>query len=152
MKITSEYLRLNNACAQQLELFEQTFPLGTEITRSSCSRATRIGLDTHWLARELFSAGVVAAYSRKYDELVSCFQKACVPSNEAYKDRCAQDYTRYHKACATSDIVKAGKQYERDCRKTTAEKTRVQKPLIKALYKQLGQLFYSTCKENGYAD
>ena len=53
MKITKEMLEAKNACEDQIELFERTFPNGVEVNDESVARAVSVGLDVVWAVRAL---------------------------------------------------------------------------------------------------
>lgn len=49
--ITSRWLRRNEACSEQVDLFNATFPDGAEPTPENLERAQNEGLETAWLLR-----------------------------------------------------------------------------------------------------
>ena len=55
MKITVEMLIAARACENQVELFQELFGEGGEVTLESCRQAAAAGLNLHWAAAELFS-------------------------------------------------------------------------------------------------
>ena len=49
MHITVDTLKELDACEDQVQLFESTFPDGTDITAESLALASDVGLDVSWL-------------------------------------------------------------------------------------------------------
>lgn len=50
MHITAQFLRDNDACGEQVDLFVQTFgEEGGELTRANLVKAAQAGLSVHWL-------------------------------------------------------------------------------------------------------
>ena len=102
MKITKEYLQSINACAVQVELFDKTFPTGTAITRAACKKATKVGLNLHWLASRLFDASARAAYEEAVASAFKAYDEARAPAFKAYNEACASALKAYDEARASA--------------------------------------------------
>ncbi len=87
MFVNKELLNQLMACPSQIEIFEQTFPEGTEITKESIEKAAEAGLDLYWFAskfknkelkdvqRRYYSLCDAAKeiFSKRHENLVSMF-------------------------------------------------------------------------------
>ena len=129
MRITAEALRQLHACSQQVELFEKTFPGGTNVTLAACRKALKVGLQLHWLAT-LFKGDIQKAY----DEATATAQKA-------YNEATATAQKAYNEATATA--LKAYNEAVAPARKAYNEATATAQ---KALDEAVARAFYSACK------
>ena len=102
MKITKEYLQSINACAVQVELFDKTFPTGTAITRAACKKATKVGLNLHWLASRLFDASARAAYEEAVASAFKAYEEAVASTQKAYEEAVAPALKAFDEAVAPS--------------------------------------------------
>jgi len=55
MRVTTEDLRMLNACGDQVETFADEWPNGVEVTGDSLRRAVDLGLDIDWWAVHAFA-------------------------------------------------------------------------------------------------
>ena len=92
--ITVDYLREQDACPEQVELFAETFGQSAELTRENLIKAAQAGLDTGWLAkclldedaelrfyRSLYPAlchynAIVGAAHQRHEKIVSALSGA----------------------------------------------------------------------------
>lgn len=92
--LTATWLRRRNACEDQVAIFEQEWPNGTEITTAVIQRARELELNVGWLIAQL------PAPARE------AYKKAGAPAWEAYQKALATAQEAYHKAVAPA-IVQA---------------------------------------------
>ena len=64
MKITKQWLIMAHACHNQVEIFDEAWPDGAEITLKNYLRAAELGLDLDWLANNIFSVPALEAYRK----------------------------------------------------------------------------------------
>jgi hypothetical protein len=62
--VTAEWLKEQNACADQVKLFQQTFGESVELTRANLRRAVDVGLDVGWLANHALNDRQYVAYEQ----------------------------------------------------------------------------------------
>ena len=97
MKITTEYLEAHNACPEQVELFDKTFPEGTSITRKACLAAGKAGLNLDWLAGRLFDEQTYDAYTEAAASAFKAYAKARASADKAYREACAVPFYKAYK-------------------------------------------------------
>ena len=78
MKITADLLRKHNACADQVALFERTFPGGADPV-TDWQTAIDAGLDVTWCER-LLSAPALAEYERVRGQAWAEYQRVRGPA------------------------------------------------------------------------
>ena len=64
MKITKQWLIAAHACHSQVEIFDEEWPNGAEITLENYLRAAELDLDLDWLAKNMFFASTQEAYCK----------------------------------------------------------------------------------------
>ena len=99
MRITSEGLQAEGACADQVARFAQLFPEGVDVTQESCRIAAENGLKFNFLAVTVFSR-------RKYHEYLKRIKPA-YKRWESVKDDAAQRELNMHKALAFRWVLEA---------------------------------------------
>ena len=91
--ITSEFLKTHGACADQIALFADLYPDGTELVPGSLLRAAEQGLNVDWLAKFL-------------SELAECaYNEATAPAKRAYREVTASAQCAYDEARASARRV-----------------------------------------------
>ena len=114
MKITIEYLESLDACEDQIKIFNNTFPEGTNITKAACLKAARADLDIDWIACKVLSETAYEAYleacapiEKAYDEahapLIKTYYEALAPLDKAYFEALAPLDKAYDEAIAPID-------------------------------------------------
>ena len=86
MKITKELLITHDACEEQVELFEATFPKGGTTSKANLIKAARAGLYINWLER------FVPAPARKV------YYEAVAAARKVYRDAAAPAWKVYDEA------------------------------------------------------
>ena len=109
MKITKKLLKSLKACDEQVELFNKTFPSGTEITKEACLTAASVGIDFDWACNNLLNCDQRKAYEEAkalsleaYEEadasLWKAYEEAKSPLWEAYEEAKAPLWKAYEEA------------------------------------------------------
>jgi len=80
MKITKQWLIMAHACHNQVEIFDEAWPDGAEITLKNYLRAAELGLDLDWLANNIFSVPALEAYRKAMAQAQKAYDKAIVPA------------------------------------------------------------------------
>jgi hypothetical protein len=75
-----------HACAEQVQLFVETFGDAVEVTEESCLKAAKVGLDVDWAASFLLNAGQIAAYEEAKAPLLAAYKEAKSPLLAAYEE------------------------------------------------------------------
>ena len=116
MKITKQWLITAHACHSQVEIFDEEWPDGAEITLENYLRAAELNLDLGWFAKNIFSAPAQKAYDeamaiaqKAYDIAMAQAQKvydiAIAPPLEAYDIAMAQAQKVYDIATGTAFVA-----------------------------------------------
>ena len=100
MKINSNWLRENDACPDQVELFESTFGSSAKITLPNIQKAVRAGLNLSWLVPHLLSPRGFKAYKKALAPALKTFDKALAPAWKAYNEATATAQKTYEEAKA----------------------------------------------------
>ena len=85
--ITPEWLKSNNATADEYDLFCAEWPEGCEATHDNLVRAAAIGLDMEWFAKCVLPPQVFADYEEKCDALYAAFRSKSDPLFADFKAR-----------------------------------------------------------------
>ena len=101
MKITSDLLRANEACKDQVELFESLFPEGTEITEDLCVKHAS-QFDWGWASRNLLNEKQRKAYDIAVASAREAYDLAAAPAWEAYDLATASARKAYEIAIASA--------------------------------------------------
>jgi len=84
-------LKEENACEDQVILFEKEWPDGVEVTVEAILRAIELGLDIDWFADNFLSTPILEAY-----------EGATAPVREAYKEDMASAWEVYWEVIASA--------------------------------------------------
>ena len=77
--ITPEWLKSNNATADEYDLFCAEWPEGCEATHDNLVRAAAMGLDMEWFAKCVLPEEVFADYNSTCDALYAAFRSKSDP-------------------------------------------------------------------------
>jgi len=62
MKITKRMLQAKGACPNQVAVFAKEWPRGATVTLKNCERAAKLGLNVHWVSKNLLPKKLDDAY------------------------------------------------------------------------------------------
>ena len=93
--ITPEWLKSNNATADEYDLFCAEWPEGCEATHDNLVRAAAMGLDMEWFAKCVLPEEVFADYEEKSNALYAAFRGKSDPLFADYKVRRAALHADY---------------------------------------------------------
>ena len=99
MRITSDLLRANEACKDQVELFESLFPEGTEITEDLCVKHAS-QFDWGWTSRNLLNKKQRESYDLATASARKAYRRAVALAGEAYDLAVATAREAYRRATA----------------------------------------------------
>ena len=137
MKITTEWLREQGACEDQVALFGSLYPQGVELTRISLLAAAEQGLHVDWLighvqlSRRLLAkyqrqvAPLRAEYERQVATLLAEYRRQVVPLLAEYQRHSTPLRVEYERQVATLRV-----EYERQVAPLRAEYLRQVAPLL----------------------
>ena len=81
MKITKRMLQAKGACPNQIAVFAKEWPRGATVTLKNCERAAKLGLNVHWVSKNLLPKNLDDAYEAQrkplYDAYVTQWQSLC---------------------------------------------------------------------------
>ena len=84
MKITKRMLQAKGACPNQVAVFAKEWPRGATVTLKNCERAAKLGLNVHWVSKNLLP--------KKLDDAYKAQRK---PLNDAYDAQRKSLYAAY---------------------------------------------------------
>ena len=110
-EVTVEWLKSQEACSDQVALFEATFGQSAKITKCNLLKATSAGLSTDWLARRCLKGKARRAYEeaiasawRAYEEAIAsawrAYEEATAPASRAYNEARTTASRAYEEAIA----------------------------------------------------
>ena len=108
MKITVDLLNSLSACEDQVELFNTTFPEGTEITKEACLTAASVRIDFEWASRNILNQRQRKAYKEAEAPLLKAYEEAEAPLLKAYEEAKAPLLKAYKEAI--TPLLKAYKE------------------------------------------
>ena len=100
MKITTEILKSKKACQDQVDLFIETFPEGTEVTEEACLKAASVGIDFEWASENLLNKDQLKAYEKAITPLWEVYEASTIPTWEAYEEAITPLWEAYEEAKA----------------------------------------------------
>ena len=62
MKITKRMLQAKGACPNQVAVFAKEWPRGATVTLKNCERAAKLGLNVHWVSKNLLPKNLDDTY------------------------------------------------------------------------------------------
>jgi len=100
MLITSSE-HLKDACQDQIDLFNKTFPAGAKFNKTNWDLALAAGLQVHWMKRFLDSA-TLKIYEEAVAKYKTIYKEATAPALKMYNEATAPALKIYNEATATA--------------------------------------------------
>lgn len=100
MRITSQWLRKHEACADQVEIFAREWPKGVTVCLGVLKRAAELSLDLDWFARKALTAPALKAYIEATAPALKAYEEATAPAWKAYEKARAPAWKAYEEARA----------------------------------------------------
>ena len=101
MKITKRMLQAKGACPNQVAVFAKEWPRGATVTLKNCERAAKLGLNVHWVSRNLLPKKLDDAYDAQRKSLCDAYlaqQKALCDAYETQWQSLCDAYLAQQKA------------------------------------------------------
>ena len=98
MIITVAMLKKKRACADQVEQFERTFPLGCAVTLDNLRVAGTAQLDLWWAAQNLLPARARKAYGEATARARKAYDETTARARKAYDEAMAGPRKAYDEA------------------------------------------------------
>ena len=84
MKITKCMLQAKGACPNQVAVFAKEWPRGATATLKNCKRAAKLGLNVHWVSKNLLPKKLDDAYGAQQKPLYAAYVAQRKPLYDAY--------------------------------------------------------------------
>ena len=84
MKITKRMLQAKGACPNQIAVFAKEWPRGATVTLKNCKRAAKLGLNVHWVSKNLLPKKLDDAYGAQQKPLYAAYEAQRKPLYDAY--------------------------------------------------------------------
>ena len=97
MKITKRMLQAKGACPNQVAVFAKEWPRGATATLKNCKRAAKLGLDVHWVSKNLLPKKLDDAYEAQRKPLDDAYDAQRKPFYDAYWAQCWQVFYKIAK-------------------------------------------------------
>jgi hypothetical protein len=102
VSITLRWLKAEEACRSQVDLFRDTFGESADVSRAAATEAARAGLDVDWLAARLLDDPARRAYEEARATARRAYEEARAPARRAYEEARAPARRAYEEAMATA--------------------------------------------------
>ena len=99
MKITKRMLQAKGACPNQVAVFAKEWPRGATVTLKNCERAAKLGLDVHWVSKNLLPKNLDDAYEAQRQSLCDAYWAQQKPLDDAYVTQRQSLYAAYVAQC-----------------------------------------------------
>ena len=100
MKITKQWLVAAYACPSQVEIFDEEWPDGAEITLENYLLAVKLDLNVNWLLKRIFSAPAQEAYIKAIAQALEAYDKVVPAASKGYNRAMAASREAYHRVMA----------------------------------------------------
>ena len=97
MKITKRTLQAKGACPTQVAVFAKEWPRGATVTLKNCKRAAKLGLNVHWVSKNLLPKNLDDAYVAQRKPLCDAYEAQRKPLCDAYETQCWQVFYKITK-------------------------------------------------------
>ena len=84
MKITKCMLQAKGACPNQIAVFAKEWPRGATVTLKNCERAAKLGLNVHWVSKNLLPKNLDYAYLAQRKSLCDAYDAQRKSLYDAY--------------------------------------------------------------------
>ena len=95
MKITKRMLQAKGACPNQVAVFAKEWPRGATVTLKNCERAAKLGLNVHWVSKNLLPKKLDDAYLVQRKALYDAYETQRKPLYDAYEAQRKSFYDAY---------------------------------------------------------
>ena len=85
MKITKRTLQAKGACPTQVAVFAKEWPRGATVTLKNCKRAAKLGLNVHWVSKNLLPKNLYDAYGARRKPLDAAYEAQRKSFYDAYE-------------------------------------------------------------------
>ena len=85
MKITKCMLQAKGACPNQVAVFAKEWPRGATVTLKNCERAAKLGLNVHWVSKNLLPKKLDDAYGAQQKPLYAAYVTQWQSLDAAYE-------------------------------------------------------------------
>ena len=85
MKITKRMLQAKGACPNQMAVFAKEWPRGATVTLKNCERAAKLGLNVHWVSKNLLPKNLNDAYEAQRKPLCDAYVTQWQSLDAAYE-------------------------------------------------------------------
>ena len=92
MIVTADMLRLRRkpACKDQVDIFEEEWPDGAEVTLANCLRAVELDLDLSWFVANFLSASTWKVFRQTIDRAWEAYAEPIAPAWETPQEATAR--------------------------------------------------------------
>ena len=97
MKITKRMLQAKGACPNQVAVFAKEWPRGATATLKNCERAAKLGLNVHWVSKNLLPKNLDDAYVAQRKSLCDAYLAQQKAFYDAYDAQCWQVFYKITK-------------------------------------------------------
>ena len=95
MKITKCMLQAKGACPNQVAVFAKEWPRGATVTLKNCERAAKLGLNVHWVSKNLLPKKLDDAYGAQQKPLYAAYVTQWQSLDDAYEAQRKPLYDAY---------------------------------------------------------
>ena len=152
MKITKRTLQAKGACPNQVAVFAKEWPRGAMVTLKNCERAAKLGLNVHWVSKNLLPKNLYDAYEARWQSLDNAYVTQWQSLDAAYEAQWKPlDDAYWAQRKALCDAYDAQRQslddaYDAQRKSLYAAYEAQLQPLCDAYETQCWQVFYKITK------
>ena len=101
-EVTVEWLKSQDACGDQVKLFEATFGQSAKVTKQNLLKAASASLSVYWLATRCLKGEASRAYNEARTTASRAYEEARTTASRAYNEATAPARRAYNEAHTTA--------------------------------------------------